>query len=44
MRHRKQGEAVSGLPMEIIMRTLKKIWAAYIATAALTGPFVIGHF
>jgi hypothetical protein len=44
MRHRKQGEAVSGLPMETIMRMWKKIWAAYIATAAVTGPFVIGHF
>jgi hypothetical protein len=44
MRHRKQGEAMSGLPMENIMRFWKKIWAAYIATAAVTGPFVIGHF
>jgi hypothetical protein len=39
------GEAMSGLPMEIIkMRMWKKIWAAYIASAAVTGPFVIGHF
>jgi hypothetical protein len=35
---------MSGLPMEIIMRLWKNIWAAYIATAAVTGPFVIGHF
>lgn len=35
---------MSGLPMEIAMRLWKKIWAAYVATAAVTGPFVIGHF
>jgi len=26
------------------MTVWKKIWAAYIATAEMTGPFVIGHF
>ncbi|WP_250890561.1 non-structural maintenance of chromosomes element 4 [Sphingobium nicotianae] len=35
---------MSGQPMEIDMRTWKKLIAAYIAAAGNTGPFVIGSF
>lgn len=36
--------AVSATRWEIVMRLWKKIFEAYVASAALSGPFVISGF